>query len=99
VAQSGASNAMTVNQLGEVMAETNCVECGHLHDTYNAATIRYMNFYEYTSSTRDVQQGNQLFTEMNDAMLAFKSHQKTHPPRMEAAEIRSCRATNYHVAA
>jgi hypothetical protein len=68
------------------MAETNCVECGRLHNTYNAATIRYMKFYECTSNTRDVHQANQLFTEMNDAMLAFKSHQKTHLPLEQSAE-------------
>ena len=61
------------------MAETNCVECCRFHDTYNAATIRYMQFCECKRDTRDVQQGNQLFTEMNDAMLAFMSHQRTHP--------------------
>lgn len=61
------------------MAETNCFECGRLHDTYNAATIRYMKFCECTSNTRDVQQGNQLFTDMNDAMMAFMSHRRTHP--------------------
>lgn len=61
------------------MAETNCVECGRLHDSYSAATIRYMKFCECQRETRDVQQGNQLFTDMNDAMLAFRSHQRTHP--------------------
>lgn len=71
------------------MAETNCVECVRLHDTYDAATIRYMKFYECTSNPREVQQGNQLFTEMNDAMLAFMSHQKIHPPRRESAELLS----------
>src|SRR5690349_16986310 len=80
LAESGASNRRPAqDQFGDVMAEMNCVECGRLHDTYNAATIRYMKFYECTSNTRDVQQGNQLFTEMTDAMLAYLSHERTRP--------------------
>src|SRR6185437_11063977 len=51
---------ITVRKCGDVMAETNCVECGRLHDTYNAATIQYMKFCECRRETRDVQQGNQL---------------------------------------
>ena len=88
VLQSGASNRTSrqeqLEKFGEVMAETNCFECGCLHDTYDAATIRYLKFCESTFNTRDIQQSNQLFTEMNDAMLAFISHKRTHPQR-EAA--------------
>ena len=67
------------------MAETNCLECGRLHETYDAATIRYMKFCECASNTREFEHGNQLFTEMNDAMLEFMSHQKTHPKQKPAA--------------
>jgi hypothetical protein len=57
------------------MAEATCVECNRLHDTYNTATIRYMKFYECRQGIQESPQGNQLFTEMNDAMLAFFAHQ------------------------
>ena len=60
------------------MAEMNCAKCDCLHETYTAATIRYMKFYEgKRTDTQESQQGNQLFSEMNDSMLAFFAHQTT----------------------
>ena len=58
------------------MAEVNCAECDRLHESYSAATIRYMKFYEgKRTDTQESQKGNHLFTEMNDAMLALSAHQ------------------------
>jgi hypothetical protein len=59
------------------MAETNCLECVRLHDTYNAATIRYMKLWEVRGYVQEPERDRQFFTEMNDAMLAFKFHQES----------------------
>ena len=60
------------------MAETTCSECDRLRDSYRSATIRYMKLCEIRGYIHDPDQDRQLFSEMNDAMLAFMAHQTTH---------------------